>query len=567
MLVRKLSLLRYGLPLALGATLLAGCGSDSDPAATSTNPPPATSTPDTIRQTQQGKVAGSQEDYGYAFKGIPYAAPPVGELRFAAPQPAASWAESEPLEATTFGSGCPQVASSFGAASDDENCLFLNVYTPTGGEADAENLPVMVWVHGGAFIAGSGGDSYHPGRLLEQGVVVVTLNYRLGVLGFLPAEGLPPGNGHFGIMDQQLALQWVQDNIGNFGGDPGNVTLFGESAGGASVLSHLVSAGAGTGSDGLFHKAIIQSGAYQPSWISQDAGAVVIGQPVVDALACEATDDIPACLRAASVEEILTAQGDSWFVPAWGDGLLPHSAYTALNNGGFPDGIPIMTGSNLHEGRLFVALEEIPTILAGAPNPVDTQAEYDAAVTTLLAADPRGLDAQQIADDFLAMQNPQDGTRFSLALAAIQTSWRFGCNQLDQVTRLSDQGVVTYGYWFTDDNAPSLFGNLPISFDLGASHAFEIQYLLNSDATMTERGANAAQLALSAQMIEYWTQFAKYGDPSSSDGTATWLDFANGETVMELNPATLGSDAMVDLATVGQAYQCDYWANPPLQPE
>lgn len=192
-----------------------------------------------------------------AFRGIRYAKPPVRELRFAPPQPVEK--PTGIVVADKFGSACPQYKSAFGPESLEEDCLFLNVYVPKAGEGP---FPVMVWIHGGAFVAGSGGPEYDPSRLVAQGVVVVTINYRLGPLGFLAHRDLTNeqdgGSGNYGLMDQQLALRWVQDNISTFGGDPNNVTIFGESAGGLSVLSHVVSPKA----QGLFQRAIVQSGSY-----------------------------------------------------------------------------------------------------------------------------------------------------------------------------------------------------------------------------------------------------------------------------------------------------------------
>ncbi|MFC4260803.1 carboxylesterase/lipase family protein [Marinobacter lacisalsi] len=561
----------------LAATLLAGCGGGGGSGSDDETPTQV----NTETTVSQGKVNGTNEPGMIAFRGIPYAQPPVGNLRFAPPQPAGAWEGT--LQADEFGNNCPQTGSAFNGFADslDEDCLFLNVYKPKSGN----NLPVMVWIHGGAFITGSGGESYEPFRLVSEDVVVVTMNYRLGILGFLPAAGLPEGNGQFGLLDQQLALEWVQENIGAFGGNPDNVTIFGESAGGHSVLSQLVSAGASTGSEGLFHKAIVQSGAYQPTQIPQAVGETVIGAPVVAALGCESAPDVAACLRDEGIttEEILTAQGDMWFNPTWGQGMLPHSIQAALTQQGdatFPQGVPVMTGNNLNEGRLFLALDEIPFLLMDppSPNPVDTRDEYDTELTALLGTDPRGLDVAQIGNDYLNTSNsplnspvvtdPADPDRFTLALASIQTSWRFACNQIDQVESLSAQGVNTYGYWFTDQDAPSLFGPLTagLSFDLGAAHALEIQYVLNSEETMRERGATDAQIDLSEQMIQYWVQFARNGNPSLDDGTATWTAYGNGSELMELEPSTLGNAALVNASMAEDAHNCAYWDNPPLLP-
>lgn len=553
MLVRK-----GALALAVSAVMLAGCNSGSD---SGSNDGPQVP----LRDTAQGPVAGATTSYGVAFKGIPYAKPPVGDLRFAPPEPADAWEGT--LEASEFGQDCPQSGSAFNGFVDslNEDCLYLNVYTPSEGE----NHPVMVWIHGGAFVTGSGGAAYEPQRLVEQGVVVVTLNYRLGALGFVPVAGLPEGNGHFGLMDQQLALQWVQDNIGQFGGDAGNVTIFGESAGGHSVLSQMVSAGANTGSEGLFHKAIVQSGAYQPAQLSRFVGEMFYGAPFLAETGCESGEGVADCLREKTVEEILAAQGDTWYNPTWGAGMLPHSIQFALTNDLMPQDVPVMTGNNLNEGRLFVALDEIPSILVGSPAPLDNYEDYVASVGGLLAADPRGLDTARIADDYLAQQDEENPARFSLASAAIQTAWLFACDQFDQMDNLVGQNITTFSYWFTDADAPSLFGPMltpALSFDLGAAHALEIQYVLNSEETMRERGASDEQIALSERMIDYWVQFARYGDPSAADGTANWSAYNIGEQLMELNPATLGTTALVDAADAYDTHQCDYWENPPVNP-
>jgi para-nitrobenzyl esterase len=205
--------------------------------------------------TTLGPVEGASTGSMRSFKGIPYAAPPIGPLRWKPPAPAAMFTSAR--NATMLAPHCAQGASPFGAASTSEDCLYLNVYTPTTPGPH----PVMFWIHGGAFIYGQS-DEYDPTLLVAQDVVVVTINYRLGALGFLASPALTAegggASGNYGIMDQQFALHWVQDNIAAFGGDKNNITIFGESAGGFSVQSQLVS----TGAAGLFHKAIVQSGAY-----------------------------------------------------------------------------------------------------------------------------------------------------------------------------------------------------------------------------------------------------------------------------------------------------------------
>jgi para-nitrobenzyl esterase len=241
-------------------------------------------------------VQGTNSAGMLRFLGIPYAAPPVGALRWKPPTAAAAWTTVR--DASTFASHCAQIAGPFGTASASEDCLYLNVYTPSTGPGP---FPVMVWIHGGALVTGES-DDYDPSALVAQGVAVVTLNYRLGPLGFLshPALSAEAGgaSGNYGLMDQQAALQWVQTNIKAFGGDPANVTVFGESAGGLSTFSQIASPLAA----GLFQKAIVESGSYNLT-PPDLATAQTWGTNFATGAGC--TDQSAACLRALPVATIL----------------------------------------------------------------------------------------------------------------------------------------------------------------------------------------------------------------------------------------------------------------------
>ncbi len=264
------------LSLAIATLSLAGCLSSGGGGSDDTTPDPL------AVSTSEGQVLGIKTDNLRIFRAIPYAKPPVGELRFAPPEPPEARNGTLTLS-EDFGNICPQSNITTGAAAGDEDCLYLNVYTPT----DAKDLPVMVWIHGGAFVFGNGGDEYDPTRLAAEDVVVVTLNYRLGNLGFLAHPSLASNGGNFGLMDQQQAMRWVQQNIEAFGGDADNVTLFGESAGGHSVMSHIVSPRAET--EGLFQRAIVQSGSYAPFQVPKaaaQAGGVGVAK-TLDKLSCE----------------------------------------------------------------------------------------------------------------------------------------------------------------------------------------------------------------------------------------------------------------------------------------
>ena len=240
--------------------------------------------------TGDGAVRGVAVPGGYAFRGLPYAAPPTGNLRWRPPQPPASW--NGIRDATQYAPSCLQKPNLFqppGPKSED--CLYLNVSTPTL-RRDAMR-PVLVWIHGGGFTQ-DGALNYDGTKLAANGIVVVTINYRLGALGFLahPALASRPGGpaGNYGLMDQQEALRWVKHNVAHFGGDPGNVTIAGQSAGGLSVLAHLVS----TGSRGLFQRAIVQSGAFALNQVPL-ADAEAFGKTFAGQVGCG--DQTAECLR------------------------------------------------------------------------------------------------------------------------------------------------------------------------------------------------------------------------------------------------------------------------------
>ena len=268
------------------------------------------------------------------------------------PQPHGSW--SGVLNATELGSHCAQTARVVGAPSSNEDCLFLNVYVPAAQRGiDTRERAVMVWIHGGAFTAGES-DDFDASDLASTGnVVVVTVNYRLGVLGFLAhpaltAEAPDRTSGNYGILDQQLALRWVQQNIHAFGGNPHNVTIFGQSAGGLSVVANMTSPSA----HGLFHKAIVQSGTYELVLPSLAAGE---GQGTEFASNVECSDQTAQCLRSLTVQKILSNQISVG--PVVDGVVLPLPLQTAAATGQFSH-VPVINGSNHDEARFMYAMNE-----------------------------------------------------------------------------------------------------------------------------------------------------------------------------------------------------------------
>jgi para-nitrobenzyl esterase len=422
------------------------------------------------------------------FLGLPYAAPPVGALRWQPPQPAASW--SGVRDATQFAPHCAQSASPFGQASTSEDCLYLNVFTPSAGGLH----PVMVWIHGGALVTGESND-YDPTGLVEDGVTVVTINYRLGALGFLAHPALADANGQsgdYGLMDQQAALRWVRRNIAGFGGDPHNVTIFGESAGGLSVLSQVASPQA----RGLFERAIAESGSYDLTQTSL-ASAEAAGEAFATKAGC--ASQTAACLRSLPVSTILADQDAAGYTPNINSEVLPQSLGTAFATGDF-NRVPIINGTNHDEWRLFVALSELEG------NPV-TAANYQSMISSTLGV-PAAV-AAIIAAEYPLTAYPSP----SVALGAVGTDAIFACPAL-AIDQSVSHFVPTFAYEFNDENAPENFLP-PVSFPYGAAHATEIQYLMGLPTAAFPGTLSAAQQQLAAIMKGYWTNFARRGFPGS----------------------------------------------------
>jgi para-nitrobenzyl esterase len=473
----------------------------------------------------RGKAAGSTDEY----LGIPYAAPPVGPLRWRPPQPPARWHGIR--AATRFAPHCPQSAGVFGRASMSENCLYLNVFRPAGQHSS--DLPVMVWIHGGAFVAGES-DDYNPSALVADGVIVVTINYRLGALGFLahPALASRPGGpaGDYGLMDQQAALRWVKHNIQWFGGNPANVTIFGESAGGQSVLLQLISPTA----RGLFAKAIAESGGYAEYPLPL-ASAEAQGEAFATKAGCPS--QTATCLRSLSVATILADQDQSG-AGADVDGLVLTQPLTqALASGSFSR-VPVIDGSNHDEWRLFVA------VAAFGGQPV-TAANYQSTIEATLHVTPAIATIITAQYPLSAYPSPP------LAMSAVGTDAIFACPTL-----LLDQDMAkytpTYAYEFNDENAPSAYPSP--GFPYAAAHAAELQYLFGLPAS-SHGVLSAQQQRLAAAMRAEWTSFAKTGVPSAR-GAARWTRFtAAGQQMLSLIPPE--PQAETSFAT---DHHCGLWA-------
>ncbi|MFF3439874.1 carboxylesterase/lipase family protein [Streptosporangium sp. NPDC002721] len=459
---------------------------------------------DVTVRTDAGWVKGVRAGGNRLFHGIPYAAPPVGELRWRSPQAVTPWQGVR--DAGTPGSRCAQTADNWGLpGSEAEDCLYLDVTTPARSAGNRPR-PVMVWLHGGGLMRGAGSD-YDARRLAERGdVVVVKVNYRLGIFGFFGHPGLENA-GAFGIEDQQAALRWVRRNAAAFGGDPRNVTLAGESAGSHSVCAQLASPSAA----GLFHRAITQSspcgaGSFEgtplkpvlkvPLWLPK-ASHEGYGQYFATLVGCADPETALACLYGKPVAELLAQ--DPLPLPGYGNAVLPEDPAKVLQEGRFHR-VPVLTGITRDEGTLFApALFEEPLTAEDYEREVND--EFGAAGPEVLARYPVGT---------------HDGPPLQ-AVAAIMSDldWAWVARDTDL---LLARYVPTYSYEFTDRTAPPLF---PLAHGVKplAAHGSELSFLFGvgwESAPLT-----AEQRRLGDRMIDYWTAFAATGDPNRP-GLPAW---------------------------------------------
>ena len=428
------------------------------------------------------------------FLGIAYAVRPTGALRWAPPQLTAAIA---PCDAASLSARCPQ-ASNHGAdvPGESEDCVYLNVWAP----ASAERAPVMVWIHGGGNRDGTASELGTSGALLaaRYGVVVVTLNYRLGVLGFfahpeLRAEGGSTGNQ--GLWDQQHALAWVQHNIAAFGGDPGRVTIFGESAGSTDVCLHM----AAPPSRGLFARAISESGGCTTRRTSAQEGERY-ALKLAERLGCTAAPALD-CLRGKSVTEVfraadaLSAEGVV-FGPIVDGKFMPEQPRALYDKNAIAQ-VPYILGSNTDEGTGFTIND------TGITNDM----QYLEVLGQRLTADPAQVAALYPVSDFARAKNP-----YQAALARAWGDGRLVCGTLDVAVRAAKAGLPVFMYNF----------DMPLDGDegvWGAAHAAEIGYVFGT------LPFSPAQAAVSERMQQYWAQFADQGDPNTG-ALESWPRFS-----------------------------------------
>jgi para-nitrobenzyl esterase len=498
--------------------------------------------PGTIVLTDQGRVRGVLGDGVREFRGIPFAAPPVGERRWASPAPVDSW--NGILDATHYRDACPQV-SRYGLteASDVEDCLYLNVATPVAPARNGKPRAVLVWIHGGAFVGG-GANLYPLDYLaLEGDLVVVSINYRLGALGYLSHPAFPADRaGGYALEDQRAALRWVHRNITAFGGDAHNVTIAGESAGAANVCMQLFAPEEATG---LFHRAIVQSaGCARRLRTVEEAQS--IGLKVAAKLGCSDPNTAAACLRAAPLQALLQAQTEVTaaeliaFAPSVGSTTLPRQPLEALDTGNFVR-VPMMNGGNRDEMRLYVGYD----VAAGRKV---TPENYAAALVGVY-----GAHGAEVLAHYPLAAYPSAPSALGSAMSDYQPSGILANCGFLETARRAARHVPVFEYEFTDRAAPPVMDDP--GFELGAVHSAELPYLFPHFSNKTV--LDGPELApgsqrLSGQMVRYWAAFAHLGRPDAK-GLPVWPRFRSAANVLRLNPDTLVS---FDAAA---AHQCAFW--------
>jgi para-nitrobenzyl esterase len=479
-------------------------------------------------KTASGPVEGTTSADGAVrvFKGIPFAAPPVGALRWKAPQPVTPWTEVK--KTVAFGPRCQQ-GRIFGDMifrdEPSEDCLYINVWTPAA--KGGGTLPVMFWIHGGGFQAGSASEPRQDGeQLARKGVVVVSANHRLGLFGFfshpeLTAESAHKASGNYGLLDQVAALAWVKANIAAFGGDPGNVTIFGESAGSFSVSALVASPLA----KGLVHKAIGESGAYftlPGGGLPNRALAAAEEQGQKFAASVGAAD--LAALRLKPAEELLAAAlKGQWFAPNVDGYLLPKTVpeiYAAKAH----NAVPLLAGWNADESRASVTMAKVkPTPASFAES---AKKRFGASADAILKAYPATTDAETIE---------------SAAALASDTFIGYSTWKWIQVhAATTDAPVYRYSFDRTIPIAPDtkVNGMAATAEDIGARHAGEIEYVFGTLDSVPKVTWTPADRTLSDQMMRYWSNFAKTGDPNGK-GLPRWpkYDAAKGTGIQHLDTA------------------------------
>ncbi|WP_244406122.1 carboxylesterase/lipase family protein [Methylocella silvestris] len=517
-------------------------------------------------ETKEGPVKGYLKTGGVAvFLGIPYAEPPVGDLRWRPPKKHAAW--TDVLDAKNFGPTCAQITTLglfAGPANNNEDCLYLNVFSPNVDPASRTKLPVIFWIHGGGNVDGESND-YDAGKLAAEGdVVVVTINYRLNLMGFLAHPALDAEGhlfGNYGILDQQLALNWVRRNISAFGGDKNNVTVGGQSAGASNTAAQMISPLAA----GLFHRAILQSGVSYFSGLAPLAVAEAKGVAFAAAAGCGSGADSATaqCLRNLPAEKVEALSGTQtgngpYITYLVEDGqILPRSFTSSFQSGQFNQ-VPVMNGTVQDEANFTLGITEY----FKKPRTPFTEDDFKNLVTSTYSGNagpggsppayPAGTVNKVLARYPLnAYASPQ------LAMDAVTTDVS-ACRSFYASELLASQTPV-YGYEFQERTAPFYFPKMPGFLPL-AYHTADIQFLFplfHGGPDGIAHDLNKKQQVLADQMTGAWTNFAWTGNPNGQ-GNNPWPQYKG-------KPGSyyLAQNIPVQTTFTGKefaaAHKCDFW--------
>jgi para-nitrobenzyl esterase len=487
-------------------------------------------------QTAEGLLAGSWQPGYRLFEGIPYAEPPVGKLRWQPPQSPHPWTGVRP--AMQPGDECVQQAIFWrpgSPASWHEDCLYLNVYAPAA--QTGAKRPVLVWFHGGGWVNGAGPD-VQPTWLTAEGNVLVTVNYRLGALGYLALPALDTesadkeSSGQYGDLDKIEALRWVQRNIAAFGGDPERVTIAGQSAGAGSVCWLMASPEA----KGLFQRAVIQSIGDCANIDHKEA--TQRGERFAEAAGCADATDIAECLRRKSPAQIIDAQiatGLPWR-PVQGGEAQPMLAPAAFAAGEF-NRVPVIIGNTRHEVRAFVYEGNDLT-----KQPV-TAASFEAAMRK-----QQGANADRVLEAYPLTSAP------GVALAAVGTDSGFACNAVPVVADLA-KWVPTFAYEFRDETSPPRpYMNVPPSFPIGAGHTSDVPYVWQSETIVQ---LTPTQMGLARMMLGFWSNFAASGDPNGAP-LPDWPRY-DAQAPRRIGFLTGGRTEEISANAYSQEHHCALW--------
>ena len=467
---------------------------------------------ETVVTLDSGKIRGTLVGGVRTFLSIPFAAPPVGEFRWREPQPVKSWEGIR--DCNKYGLACPQPKSVFyDVGQTGEDCLYLNVWTPA--KSPDENLPVMVWIHGGSFNSGAASlDMYNGKNLARQNVIVVTINYRLGPLGFLShpllSKESPHGvSGNYGLLDQIAALKWVQKNIKSFGGNPDLVMVFGESAGAMSICDLMISPLA----DGLFQRAVSESGSFGDAYPLNREDTVEkaekTGQEIAVKLGCDTAADVLAAMREKTADEVVKAAFTGYdpnagikmrpVIDGW---VIPENPWSLFSDGKQKK-VPLLIGTNAHEGTIFV-YPDLKVLLM-------SEQGYEELVKSVY---------KDHASEVLAMFPAANKWDVPVALSKLRTIMSFSAGTLHAADTTSMINPPVYMYQFTrvPDTALRIFG---------AFHGLEIFYVFgNLRAGHVSIPENKTDISLSQDMMKYWTNFAMSGDPNGP-GLPKWPAYSS----------------------------------------